>query len=273
MLIQKGCHALYPNGTNGECMKLTVAERKKIAEIMVEVSKGRALVYSQVGAPLLSDTLELALHAKECGCDGIGVVTPQYHSVNDREMEEYYVEIANAVGEDFPVYMYNIPNLSGNDIKPEVAARIAGRCKNVIGMKYSGADVRRTMAYLSIAEDGKFPVMHGTDRFSTAWYAMGCDGIISGAANAIPEPYVAGYEAWVRGDMEEAKRMFQACHASNSMLNGLKGIKQAITYRGLNGGHCRKPALDLTEPEIAGLHAKLDAYFEKWGFEKEFGLE
>lgn len=267
MLIRNGVHGLYPNGTTGECMHLTIAERKRLAEEMVKTAAGRVVVFSQVGAPTLEETIELAKHAEACGCDGIGVVTPFYHGVTDREMEEFYVDVASAVSENFPVYIYNIPACSGNDIKPEVAKRVMERCKNVIGIKYSSPDVRRTMDYLKI---GDVSFMHGVDRLGTTWYAMGCDGVISGGADAFPEPYVACYEEWKKGNTEESLRMMDACYELNVLMNGFRGIKQAITYRGLKGGAHRKPILDLPEAEVAAINKKLDAYVAKWGFSKTY---
>ena len=70
-------------------------------------------------------------------------------SVNDREMEEYYVEVANSVPEDFPVYLYNIPQCATNDIKPAVVEKILQRTKNVVGIKYSYADMLRFKDYLA----------------------------------------------------------------------------------------------------------------------------
>ncbi len=269
ILIRNGVHGLYPNGTTGECMHLTVAERKRLAEEIVKTAAGRVIVYSQVGASTFGETIELAKHAEACGCDGIGVVTPIYHGVTEREREEFYVDVAGSVSRDFPVYIYNIPGASGNDIRPEAVRRVMERCENVIGVKYSSPDVRRTMDYLKL---GDVSVMHGVDRLGTNWYAMGCDGVISGGADAFPEPFVACYEEWKKGNTEESLRMMDACYELKVMLNGIHGIKQAITYRGLNGGASRRPALDLTEDEVREICGKLDAYVAKWGFSKTFHM-
>ena len=43
-LADSGIHAVYPLGTNGEGLALTVEERKKIAETMIEEIAGKIYV-------------------------------------------------------------------------------------------------------------------------------------------------------------------------------------------------------------------------------------
>ena len=61
--IDGGMTALYPCGTTGEMMYLTVEERKLVAETVVKQAAGRIPVFVHVGAWNQSDTIELAQHA------------------------------------------------------------------------------------------------------------------------------------------------------------------------------------------------------------------
>lgn len=135
MLIEKGVNCLYCCGTDAEMYHLTVEERQRIAEAVVKTARHRVVVYVHCGAMLEQDTFLLASHAKRIGADGIGVVTPSYFPTNEEELEHYYVKIARFVGNDFPVYIYNIPQLAVNDIKPATVQKIARVCPNVVGIK------------------------------------------------------------------------------------------------------------------------------------------
>lgn len=81
-LVEKGIHGLYPNGSTGEMIYLTLEERKKILEVTVETVRGRTNVFAMVGANNTQDTIELAQHAEKVGADGIGVVTPFYFKLD-----------------------------------------------------------------------------------------------------------------------------------------------------------------------------------------------
>ena len=96
-VIDGGLQCLYPCGTTGEMMYLTVEERKLVAETTVRHTAGRIPVFVHVGAWNLKDTIELAMHAEEIGADGIGVVTPAFYKLTDRELVDFYVAVADSV--------------------------------------------------------------------------------------------------------------------------------------------------------------------------------
>ncbi len=268
-LVDKEVDCLYPGGTTGEMFRLSAPERKRVAEIVVEEARSRLPVFIHVGAMRLDETVELARHAQQIGADGIGAVTPSYFSVTDREMEEYYVAVAQAVRDDFPVYLYNIPQLAANDLKPAVIDRILQRCPNVIGLKYSFADMARTLEYLAL-RPGRFGVIHGADHLFLSLLMMGCAGTVSGVSCVYPEPFVAVYRAFKAGDQERAMAAQALGVKVARVLKGGSNMayyKEALRRRGIDVGHMRKPQLDLTGEERSRLAKELEAV------EREFPSE
>ena len=166
-LIRKGMPCLYPNGTTGEMLLFSVEDRKRIAETVVRKAAGRARVYVQTGAMSLEDTIALSRHAAMIGADGIGVVTPSYFKMEDEALSRFYGNVARSVPEDFPIYLYGIPQCAVNDISVSAAARVAAECPNVIGIKYSFADMGKMLAMTEI-RNGTFSVLTGPDDLSCA---------------------------------------------------------------------------------------------------------
>lgn len=257
-LIGKGVHCLFPLGTTGEMIRLSVPERKAIAETIVRTAAGRVTVYIHAGTTTLADTIELAQHAHAIGADGIGVVTPIFLGANDLEMEQYYVSVASSIPEHFPMYLYNIPQCASNDLKTDVAQKIKDKCKNVVGIKYSYPDFLRTNEYLSIND---FSVMQGADRLFLPALAMGCDGVISGVSCVYPEPFVAVYNAYLNKDLDKARELqriaIQYCEVLKSGSN-MSYFKEALKLRGIDAGFMRAPQLDLSEAEVNELKRKLN---------------
>jgi len=267
MLVSKGVHCLYPGGTTGEMLRLSVEERKKVAETVLRAAEGKVVVYIHCGAMLQEDTIELVQHAHAIGADGAGVVTPQFFGLNAREMEEYYAAVAASVPEDFPIYLYNIPQCAANDISKDVAERLAKRCPNIIGIKYSFADINRTLDYLRINDWG-FSVMHGCDRVLVAMLALGCDGTVSGISGIFPEPFVAVYEAVQRNDWKAAlEHQKDAARITDILKAGsnMGYFKAALKMRGIDGGHMRRPQLDLPEEEVEKLRQEVEAFCRDTG--------
>ncbi len=260
-LISKGVHGLFPLGTTGEMVRLSEEERMAVAETVVRQAAGRVVVYIHAGAMTQEATIRLAQHAQRIGADGVGVVTPMFLGASDRELEAYYVAVANSLPQDFPVYLYNIPQCSANDLKAEVAARVAEQCTNVVGVKYSWPDFLRTDEYLRI-NGGGFAVMQGADRLMLPALAQGCDGVISGVSCVYPEPFVAVYDAYQRGDLERARTLQRTATAYCEVLrsgSNMSYFKEALRLRGIDAGVMRAPQLDLQPHEIEQLQTELAA--------------
>ncbi len=265
MLVEKGVNCLYPCGTTGEMLRMTVDERKETAEAVVNAAEGKAVTYIHCGAMREEDTIALLHHAKKIGADGAGIVTPQFFGANEREIVEYYVRVASSEP-DFPIYLYNIPQCAGNDITPEAIKKILEVCPNIQGIKYSFADINRTIDYINIKDD--FSVLHGCDRAFVAMLALGCDGTVSGNAGVFPEPFVAAYEAYAKGDLKKAQEIQKICVEFGDVLKrgtDMSYFKEALKLRGIEAGYMRKPQMDLEPEEVKDLKSKLEKLCEKAG--------
>lgn len=265
-LVAKGVHGLYPCGSAGEMLKMTVNERKAVAEETVRASDGRVPVFVHVGAATTKDTVELAEHAVEIGSQGIGVVTPQYFTVNDRELIEFFSAVASSVPEDFPVYLYALPQCAVNDIPPRIIPELRAKAPNIVGIKYSWTDFVRIKDFLRF--DG-FDVIIGLDRFILPGLSMGCKGTVSGCSQAFPDPFVAQFNAFERGDLETARKEFfkstELCEIVKAGGNTAY-FKSALKLNGVIESHMRAPGLDLTDEEEKALEADLSAFKKRYGY-------
>lgn len=265
-LIQSGVNCLYPCGTTGEMILMTNEQRKQVAETVVKKAAGRVIVYIHVGAAKEEDTIELAKHAHSIGADGVGVVTPMFFGLTERELVEFYVRVSKALPDDFPMYLYNIPQCSTNDISAKAVKEIKERCKNVVGVKYSWADMHRTLDYLEAGGED-FSVLVGFDRLLIPALEIGCDGTVSGASSVFPEPFVEAYKKYQEGDKEGARKALWDC---NEVVNKLKAgsrlgiFKDVQDMRGLTGGYMHKPLLGVTPEEHEELKKQFANLLEKY---------
>lgn len=261
-LIEKGIHGLYPNGSTGEMAYLTIEERKKVLECVIETNQGRVQVFSMVGANTTRDTIELAQHAEHVGADGIGVVTPYYFKLDEEELFQYFVDVASSVSKDFSVYLYGIPQLAVNDITVGLAERIAAACPNVVGIKYSYPDMPRLLKFMDV-RGGDFSVLAGPDDLFYALIASGGDGTISGNSNVIPEHYVAIYDAYKAGNYELAARIQAKVNRMIPYISGpnnMSRYKVGLKHRGIIADAAmRRPCREITEAEEKEYLAAIEA--------------
>ena len=234
-VIESGMQGLYPCGTTGEMMYLTVEERKHIAEVAVERAAGRVPVFIHTGAWNLKDTIELSRHAEAIGADGIGVVTPAFYHISDRGLVDFYVSVAQSVSEDFPVYLYGIPQNAVNDLNVEVCEKVAGKCPNVVGLKYSYPDFGRIQEFVSV-RNRTFSVLAGGDHMYAAVCMAGGDGVVSGCSMVIPEQFAVLWNAIQKKDYDLAMRCQRRANECIRLLtkeNTIAAIKVMLKAEGI----------------------------------------
>lgn len=246
-LIAKGITGLFPLGTNGECMRLSVEERKAVAEAVVCAAKGSNVpVFVHTGAVTLADTLTLTKHAAQIGADGVAVVTPCYFKLTDEELFGFYQAVASCVPEDFPIYVYSIPQCTTNDISAGLMQKLFSQIPNIVGIKYSFLDMERTKQYCAI--DG-LSVLHGTDILYPEMMAIGCDGVVSGLSGAYPEPFANQVASYKKDDNQAVLQWQKIAQQVSELTNrgNISQIKYVISQRGIPVGDIRLPALPPSE--------------------------
>lgn len=251
-VIDGRLQCLYPCGTTGEMMYLTLEERKVIAEVTVAHAAKRIPVFVHVGAWNLKDTIELAQHAEKIGADGIGVVTPVFYKLSNQGMIDFYTAVANSVSTDFPVYMYAIPQNAVNDIDTQVCEAVVKQCPNVIGIKYSFPDFTKLQQFMMV-NNQKFSVLVGPDHLFEALCAVGGDGVVSGNAMIIREHYAAIWDAIQRKDFDLAtkyQRRTNILNATMCEINNIAAYKVLLREEGIiKTTKMRRPMENLTEKQ------------------------
>lgn len=263
--VDKEVNALFPLGTTGEMFKLTLDERKQIAEKIVTRVNGKIPVFIHVGSLSFDETIELSKHAETIGAAGIAAVTPVYFGAKEEAMKNYYEGISKSVSPEFPIYMYNIPQMSNNNLNAETAKYLSEKYPNLIGVKYSYSDMFATYEYLLI--DEKFSVLQGTDRCFLPALQIGCDGTVSGVSSVYPEPFVNVYKAYREGDLEKAEFHQRIANEYATTLgagSNLAIFKSALKYRGFDVGSVRSPQVSLTQEEETLLFKELARLDEKY---------
>lgn len=258
--IRAGVHGLSPCGTTGEVALLSVEERQRVAEIVVRTARGRVPVLVHTGAPSTETTIALTRHAQKIGASAATVVTPWYYRYSDDALIQHYVRVAESVP-DFPIYLYNIPQLTGNDLKPAVVHAITARCPNVVGLKDS-CGVLAQIIDSAAARGGKFNVAIGSDGLLLSAAVAGIGAAISGNANAVPELFAEFYRALWSNDWASAQ-VVQARiqHVRRILKDGgdLSLFKAVVSRRGIPCGGVRAPLLNASPQTIdAAIRALLE---------------
>jgi dihydrodipicolinate synthase/N-acetylneuraminate lyase len=132
--VKAAVQGLFVLGSSGQGPAMSIAERKKAAEVALDQARAQIPVIIHVGTADAESTVELAVHAAEKGATAVGVVPPYYYSDHtEYEIISHYKSVAAAV--KLPIYIYENPKYSGISIPPDLAKRMKEAIPAIRGIK------------------------------------------------------------------------------------------------------------------------------------------
>ncbi len=254
-MIGFGYDGLLIGGTYGEFATMTAEERAQLFRAAAEAARGRVPLLLCSASADLRAVRELTLLAAELG--GIPMMMPPFVSeVTDEQIVAFFREVAplSRTG----IVIYNAPGV-GITLTPSLIARIA-EIPGVIGLK-QGDLAPSAVDQLLGKVGGKIRLFCASDLQMPGPAAVGFDGLSSTNSGALPELIRDSYRAFTGGDARKGGELYRRWYEYRSFARHAgqpQTVKAAMRLRGWNGGHVRKPLLDLSETETAELSAIME---------------
>ena len=236
-LIDSKVDGLFFLGSGGEFASMSIELRKEVAEFTTRYVNGRVPVVIGTGTPSTKETIALSLHAKEVGADGLVIINPYYYKLTEESLFQHFTEIAENV--DLPIILYNFPEMTGQDLSPEMVLKLVQQNPNIIGIKETVVSVGHTREMIRTvkAEKPSFAVFCGYDDHFFNTLALGGDGSIGLTANFAPEIQVGIYQAFKDGNFDQAITLHRQLASLLELykLNSpfMNVVKEAMVWRGM----------------------------------------
>ncbi|CAM4017643.1 dihydrodipicolinate synthase family protein [Paenibacillus alkaliterrae] len=251
--VESGIKGLYVGGSSGEGILQTVEERKKVLEAVMEEVGQELTIIVHVGANSTRESVELAIHAENCGADAISAVPAIYYRLSEKSVENHWQEMINSTS--LPFIIYNIPQTTGFHLTQTLFKKMAAQEK-VIGIKMSGESVFELQQFKANA--GKqFIVYNGPDEQYLGGRIMGADGGIGGTYGVMPELFCQLEAFYQQGAIKEAQQLQDKINAIITKLLSFPSLygacKAILNMRGIETGAPRLPLLPVGEEHIAEL--------------------
>jgi len=253
-LIDGGVHGLFPVGSQGEFYALTVEQKKRIIEVVVEETAGRVPVYAGTGGVTTREAISLTKIAEAAGAQAVSVITPYFIRPSEDELLEHYTAIARSTS--LPVLLYNNPARTGVNLSADFVVR-ASKVDNIVGIKDSSGDMTLTAEYIRRTKEG-FAVLAGRDTLIYGTLAYGGKGSITATANVAPKLVVEIYEAFIAGDYKrslEAQYRLAPLRLAFDLGTFPVVIKEALNMIGIEAGFAIKPVGTMPEAKREELRA------------------
>lgn len=247
--------AVVPCGTTGESPTLLKEEWEAVISTTIEASRDTMLkVIPGTGSNSTREALRLTERAAELGADACLVVTPYYNRPGPEGILAHFQEL-DKVG--IPLILYNIPCRTGIDLGADLIMELCEKCPSIAGLKASNGDLDQIteVIYRSARLDRPFSVFSGDDSLTLPILSVGGVGVISVAANIMPQVMDELVAGFMRSDLDRSRIIMHAIHGFCRALlktgSNPAPIKSIMNRAGMKVGSCRKPLADLPEDKAA----------------------
>lgn len=273
-LIEKGVTGLYPNGSTGEFIRLSLEERKRVIQIVAEENRGRVPILAGAAEANMDIILDVCRTYADLGCIAVSVTGPYYFKVSQESIEHFFRELAKRSPID--IVLYNIPQFS-NEISVPVVTRLALDCPRIVGIKDSSRDFPRFLNTLHAIKPQRpdFSCLTGCEEILFPSLLMGADGGTIATSGVVPEVVMKLHRESVAGNIAEARRIqFKLLDLINAMLYGTnfpEGFRAGMSLRGFNLGTTRQLLSPREQIDLDEIRGKIACILADCGFSEAAG--
>ncbi|XP_077463363.1 N-acetylneuraminate lyase [Stigmatopora argus] len=267
LITTQGINSIFVNGTTGEGMSLSLAERKLVAEAWCQKAKGKMeQVIVHVGCSNLKESQELAHHAVEIGADGIAAISPHFLKPRSAEPLRAYLQKVASMAPSLPFYYYHIPaltavNLPVSDLLEGMEALIP----SFRGVKFSSSDLMDLGQCVNHIPP-HWSILYGVDEQLLAALAMGAHGAVGSTYNYLGNHMKKLLSEFESGNLAQAKTLqFQLqeliSHAVKVGFDVGVNKQLMVDVSGLRLGPPRLPIMPCPKAHAASIKQKYQQIF------------
>ena len=203
--IDEGIDFLVPCGSTGEAATMSLAEHRRVVEIVADQARARVPVVAGAGSNDTQKAIALSRELREAGATHLLHVAPMYSRPPQRGIALHFRAIADAV--DLPIVLYNVPGRTGCNIDAATTIELATHPR-IVGTKEASGILTQVTDIL-VGRPAGFVVLSGDDELTLPICVLGGDGLISVASNAAPRLMSELVRKARAGDVSGARELHQ----------------------------------------------------------------
>ena len=263
---------VFCTGVMGEFWALTLEERKRAVEVIVENTRGRIPVLAHTGSHSARETIELTRHAQDTGADFVVVINPVYPQASEEGLKRWFLEVLEAV--DIGVWLFDT-NYSGVSLPLSLINELAD-VENVCGIKMAhGHDrslevLEKVGDRIMVCEPSEADWLENMQRHDQKVYMSASTPFL--IQTALRQPMLEYTTAALAGDFAKAQAISQEIQPIRDLtdkwlhgrwkrdrINPVPAVKYWSGLLGMSGGNVRPPLVDLSDEQKREMRADLES--------------
>jgi 4-hydroxy-tetrahydrodipicolinate synthase len=241
--IDSGIDLIVACGSTGEAATLEEDEWLSAVGIVADAVAGRVPVWAGCTHNSTRTLVRLARRLRQIrGIDAVLSANPYYNKPSQEGQYQHFLALAQAV-DPLPVCLYNIPGRTGVNLDPETVLRLAEDAENIQAIKESSGKLPQIAELAHILPRG-FRIFSGDDNLALASIGVGAHGLISVAANEIPQQMghmVRSALANRWAEARELERRYARLIDANFWDSNPTPVKTVLNLMGRMTDHVRLP--------------------------------
>ena len=262
--LKQNVAGVFPGGTTGESLSLSLQERLALGKQWVDVAAGTDLeVILHVGANALPDAIALSQQAGQIGAAGIAAMPPTYFRPDGIDMILADLKRLSAAASELPIYYYDIPSMTGVAVDTvELVERATAEIPQFGGIKFSRPDLPVLQEVLD-SPTFQGDVFFGSDEMILAAWMFGVRGAVGSTYNFMTPMYHEMLDEFSAGHIDAARQLqLQSAKLVSAMkpFGFLGASKLLMRFLGVDCGQVRSPLRALAEEQGQKLFETLEPF-------------
>ncbi|MGL5959772.1 MAG: 4-hydroxy-tetrahydrodipicolinate synthase [Bacteroidales bacterium] len=236
-----GADYLVALGTTAEVATLTLAEKQNVLKHICQSNIKKLPIVLGIGGNNTRDVVAAVAHYDFTDVAAVLSVAPYYNKPSQQGLYFHYKEVAAAM--PVPLILYNVPGRTGVNLSADTTLRLAHDQKNIVAIKEASANLQQ-VGYILKDKPKDFLVISGDDGMTLPMIAIGASGVISVAANIVPQQMAALVKLSLEQKNKEAAKIHLNLLALIDVLfeeGNPTGVKAALSMEGMMGNYLRLP--------------------------------
>lgn len=243
-VIAGGVDYIVALGSTAETATLSLKERDKVLRFIVKHTNGRVPIVAGMGSNNTADLVE-QLHSFNLS-DVVAIlsVVPYYNKPSQEGIYRHFMAVAEA--SPVPVIIYNVPGRTGLNMTAATTLRLAHATPKIVAIKEACGNIEQMQAILDGRPEG-FLVLSGDDGLTVELVKRGGDGVISVAANSLPERFCGCVHRAIEGNIATAESEMAELTPAIDLLfkeGNPTGVKSMTAAMGLTRSEVRLPLVE-----------------------------
>lgn len=271
-LAKAGVTGLATQGSNGEAVHLTHAERQTVTSTTRSALAAAGFAHLPIivgcGSQSVRETVQYCREAGAAGGDYALVLPPSYYAglfaPASASILEFFTRVADQ--SPIPLLIYNYPGaVSGLDLSSDLIVKLSAH-PNIVGVKLTCGNTGKLNRIVAATRSSTKPsssptaaaapsfiVLGGSADFTLQTLVGGGHGILAGLANIAPKACIETIRLYREGDVAAAQEMQETVAAGDwtAIQGGIVSTKAGMQSWLGYGGYARSPLPRPTADESA----------------------